>query len=110
MRAWYVALTGIGVWHFVGGWARWMGWTSVAAESGPRRGSKVMYLGSEAGMKEMRGRRRRRWIIRGLAAAGTVLWLAGGMGVVGRAGLGSGWEARNWDELYRQVPGLGRFL
>lgn len=110
MRAWYVVFVGIGVWHIVGGWAHWMGWKSIGPDSGPRRGSKAMYLGSEKGMKEMKGRRRRRWIINGLAVAGTALWLSGGLGIVGRAGLGSGWEGRNWDELYRQVPGLGRFL
>lgn len=111
MRTGYVVFVGIGVWHFVGGWAQWMGWkTADAPDLGSRRGSKAMYLGSEKGMKEMKAKRRRRWIVNGLAAAGTVLWLSGALGVLGRAGIGSGWEARNWDELYRQVPVLGRFL
>jgi len=34
----------------------------------------------------------------------------GGLGVVGRGGLGSGWEAKNWDSLYSRVPIFGEIL
>ncbi|PGH22997.1 hypothetical protein AJ80_02912 [Polytolypa hystricis UAMH7299] len=117
MGVMYVGLVGVGVWHFVGGWAKWIGWgRRSSSSSGVRRGAgksegvNGRYLGSVRGSEAFRTRRRRRWVVRGLVVAGTALWIAGGLGVVGRGGAGSAWEARNWDKIYAHVPLLGRYL
>ncbi|KAI9885323.1 MAG: Trimeric GatFAB AmidoTransferase(AdT) complex subunit [Watsoniomyces obsoletus] len=38
------------------------------------------------------------------------VWLAGGLGVVGRGGLVTGWVGRGYDELYKRIPLIGRWL
>ncbi|EXJ69079.1 uncharacterized protein A1O5_08014 [Cladophialophora psammophila CBS 110553] len=56
------------------------------------------------------GRIRRIWrrrIVNGVAATMASLWIAGGLGVVGTAGRGIGWEASHWDKIYRAVPVIG---
>jgi Protein of unknown function (DUF1691) len=103
-RPFYIAFVAVGVWHTVGGWAAWMGWKVTT--SWTNDGS----IGSIKRNEKTQKRRRVRWIVQGIAALGTALWLAGGMGVVGRSGRGSGWEAKNWDELYRNVPAIGCWL
>ncbi|EEQ29960.1 hypothetical protein McanMca71_006234 [Microsporum canis] len=116
MGAWYAALTGIGVWHFVGGWAWWFGWREVLVtrKTAPSRtsssGANGGYLGSQKGTELYQRKKRRRWIVNGLSLAGTTLWLAGGLGVIGTGGLGVGWEAKGWDAVYSQVPLLGSLL
>ena len=116
MTSYYVVLVGVGVWHVVGGWAWWTGWKREEGsvdrhhDHGPTSGANGGYLGSAAGSEAYRRRRRVRWTITGIAAAGTVLWLAGGLGVVGRGGWGAGWEAKGWEKIYSQVPLLGRYL
>ncbi|KAK2781099.1 hypothetical protein FQN53_000790 [Emmonsiellopsis sp. PD_33] len=110
----YVGLVGLGVWHFVGGWAWWMGWRKAA--EGPKKLGKSAgvnggLLGSVRGGSEFLGRSRKVWwVVNGLAFVGAGLWLAGGLGVIGDGGLGSGWEAREWDKIYAEVPVLGKFL
>ncbi|EER28267.1 hypothetical protein D8B26_004586 [Coccidioides posadasii str. Silveira] len=111
--AWYVAFVGIGVWHFVGGWAHWMGWREMATldrAMEKRRGATAGFLGNPQQVERLHRQKRRRWIIAGSTVAGTALWLSGGLGVVGRGGLGSGWEAKTWDNIYSQIPLLGPYL
>lgn len=115
MGSYYIALVGAGVWHVVGGWAWWMGWRGAASglavkTRGQTSGANGGYLGSAAGSELMRQKKRRWWIINGLVIAGTGLWLAGGLGVIGEGGPGSGWEAKNWDMIYSQVPLIGKYL
>ncbi|KAF3480985.1 uncharacterized protein GIQ15_06332 [Arthroderma uncinatum] len=114
MGIWYAALTGVGVWHFVGGWAWWFGWREVLvtkkAASGRLPGANGGYLGSEKGAELYQRKKRRRWIVNGVSLVGTALWLAGGLGVIGTGGLGMGWEAKGWDAVYSQVPLLGGLL
>ncbi|EZG08100.1 hypothetical protein H106_02586 [Trichophyton rubrum CBS 735.88] len=117
MGAWYAALTGIGVWHFVGGWAWWFGWREVLVtkRTAPSHGSSASganggYLGSQKGTELYQRKQRRRWIVNGTSLVGTALWLAGGLGIIGTGGLGVGWEAKGWDALYSQVPLLGGLL
>lgn len=110
---WYFAFIGIGVWHFVGGWAWWMGWrerSRLDREKEKRLGTTAGFLGNPGEMEVLRRRKRRTWIIRGLVLAGTALWLAGGVGVVGRGGFGSGWEAKTWDSIYSRIPLIGPYL
>lgn len=49
-------------------------------------------------------------MVYGMAAIGTAVWLAGALGTIGRAGAGAGWQAKSWNELYRQVPVIGEWL
>lgn len=56
------------------------------------------------------GQLRKKWrgrFINGIAALTAALWIAGGLGVVGRSGKGVGWEATNWDKIYKAVPLIG---
>lgn len=94
----YAALVGVGAWHFVGGAAKWL---TVSPE----------YV-SENGDYGRVKRKRRGWIINGVAAVVAGLWMLGGLGVVGKGGTGAGtgWEVRAWDELYRSVPVFGQRL
>lgn len=105
----YPVFVAAGVWHFVGGCAAWMGWrvTTARRERGTSRKGSVRYPNGDL---RIRRQRRRWWVVNGLAALGASLWLAGGLGITGRAGLGAGWEAKSWNEIYRQVPILGVWL
>jgi succinate dehydrogenase/fumarate reductase cytochrome b subunit len=56
------------------------------------------------------GQLKRKWrgrIINGIAAITAAVWIAGALGVVGRSGKGVGWEASNWDKIYKAVPLVG---
>ncbi|PGH17516.1 hypothetical protein AJ79_01116 [Helicocarpus griseus UAMH5409] len=111
MNLGYVAFVGVGVWHFAGGWAWWMGWRSAAEPESrvmENKGPNGGLLGSkEVGSEWRRKVRKARWVVNGVAAVGALVWLAGGLGVVGRGGLGSGWEGRGWDRIFKEMPLLG---
>ncbi|KAF1920738.1 hypothetical protein BDU57DRAFT_509172 [Ampelomyces quisqualis] len=89
----FTALVGIGVWHFVWGAAKWMGFAP----------SQVPAYESQKTLV-----RKRRWYsINAISAVVTTLWLAGGLGVVGRDGKVIGWIGKEYDDLYRYIPFLG---
>jgi len=91
----FTALVGVSVWHMTWGWAKWMGWTP----------SQVVTGGLESGL-----RRKKRWyLINAVAALSTIVWLVGGLGVVGRGGETVGWQAGVYDSLYKQIPLFGRW-
>ena len=46
----------------------------------------------------------------GVAAAMAGLWFAGSFGVVARGGAATGWVAKQYDEMYRLVPVIGKWL
>ncbi|KAJ5468712.1 hypothetical protein N7475_006464 [Penicillium sp. IBT 31633x] len=105
----YLFFVTASVWHFVGGWATWMGWrVTTARKDHSQKGS----LGGYLGFSEQKSKRQRKmwWVVNGVAAAGAALWLAGALGIVGRAGEGAGWEAKGWNEMYSQVPFIGQWL
>ncbi|KAH6705229.1 hypothetical protein BKA61DRAFT_617157 [Leptodontidium sp. MPI-SDFR-AT-0119] len=79
----YAALVAVGAGHFVWGIARWNGWIPVGSDKKAKR---------------------RWWTINGIAVALGALWMAGGLGVVGRGGLESGWIGKGYDNLYSKVP------
>lgn len=108
----YIIFVAAGVWHIVGGWAAWRGWRVTTARKSRGEGHVIHggYLGYMESQEQQKRRRRMWWIVNGIAALGTALWLAGGLGVVGYGGKGSGWEAKNWDELYKNVPVIGAWL
>ncbi|KAI9681543.1 MAG: hypothetical protein M1817_002828 [Caeruleum heppii] len=92
----YALLTGVGALHFVWGAARWMGWAPAQM--------------SGVGQEAERRRRRRRWVVNAVSAVVAGLWMAGGLGVVGRGGETKGWLGRGYDALYRRIPVIGRWI
>jgi hypothetical protein len=76
-------LVGIAAGHFVWGIARWNGW---------------VLWGNDKKAK------RRWWVINGAAVTAAGLWMAGGLGIVARAGKADGWVGKGYDELYAKVP------
>lgn len=93
--AFYIAVAAS---HFVWGGSKWLGLLPENVGVGWDNYSREKW------------QRTRRWVINGVAATVAALWMAGGLGVVGRGGLGRGWEAKVWDELYRSVPVIGRWM
>jgi len=91
----FSAMIAVGTWHVVWGWARWLGLA-------PRQG--------QSSTAEQALIKRRRWYqVNGVAAGLASLWMGGGLGVVGTAGKVAGWVGREYDELYRALPILGRW-
>jgi hypothetical protein len=92
----YAVMVSVASWHFVGGAAKFL---KASTEY-------VTGFGEEGRQK----RQRRSWLINGIAALVAAGWIAGGLGVIGRAGAGTGWEAKNWDAILQQVPLLGNYM
>lgn len=111
-NVYYLVFVAAGVWHIVGGWATWMGWKVTSARQTRGQGKSLHggYLGYMESPEQTKRKRKMWWIVHGIAAMGTAIWLAGALGVVGRGGPGAGWEAKNWDALYRHVPVVGSWL
>ncbi|KAJ5872020.1 uncharacterized protein N7529_004373 [Penicillium soppii] len=110
-NAFYFFFVTASVWHFVGGWATWMGWRVTTARK--ERGQKASLdglLGFSDSNTRSKRQRKMWWVVNGVAAAGAAFWLAGALGIVGRAGEGVGWEAKGWNEMYSQVPIIGGWL
>lgn len=92
----YVPLVGIMSWHFAWGWAKWLGWSPAQVAEGGYGG-------------EMR--RKRRWYaINAISAGLAALWMAGGLGIVGRGGPAHGWLAKEYDGLFARIPVFGKWL
>ncbi|KAG9192810.1 hypothetical protein G6011_11544 [Alternaria panax] len=92
----FTALVGVGVWHVVWGAAKWLGWAP----------SQVKMTEDDRALV-----RKRRWYaINGISAALTALWLAGGLGVVGKDGKMVGWVGKEYDELYKYLPIVGKWV
>lgn len=109
----YLIFVAAGVWHMVGGWAAWMGRrvTTVRTERGRSKGSLEGLLENPTHNEQRTKKQRRtKWVVYGIAAVGTSIWLAGALGIVGRAGAGAGWEAKSWNKIYSQVPVIGAWL
>jgi hypothetical protein len=79
----YAALVSVAAGHFVWGIARWNNWIPVGKD---------------------RKARRRWWILHGISTAVAALWMAGGLGIVGRGGKADGWIGKGYDDLYSKVP------
>jgi hypothetical protein len=91
----FTALVSVGAWHITWGWAKWLGLCPT----------QVTYTDSTRHI-----RKKRRWYSINLVSAVVAgLWLAGGLGVVGRDGTTEGWIGREFDQLYNSVPLLGMF-
>lgn len=108
----YVVFVATSVWHLVGGLATWLGVrvTTARTERGQAL-SKSTTIGILGESKDEAARRRKnRWLVHGVAALVTAVWLAGGLGIVGRGASGSSWEVQSWDKLYSSVPVIGEWL
>ncbi|KAF2871937.1 hypothetical protein BDV95DRAFT_493248 [Massariosphaeria phaeospora] len=90
----FTALVGIGTWHITWGWAKWLGLSPTQVKESESRRNLI---------------KKRRWYgINAVSALVTALWLAGGLGIVGRGGKTDGWIGREFDQLYDTMPILGR--
>ncbi|KAI9833709.1 MAG: hypothetical protein M1826_006800 [Phylliscum demangeonii] len=87
--------------HVVWGAAKWLAVTPATVVGG-----RLDAPSAEA----TRRRRRRGWALNAGAALLAAVWLAGGLGVVARAGPARGWVAAAYDDLLRHVPVIGRGL
>lgn len=89
----FTVLVSVASWHFVWGAAKWMG--LAPSQVSPHESQKSIV-------------RKRRWYsINGASALVAGLWLAGGLGIIGRDGKVVGWIGKEYDELYRYIPFLG---
>ncbi|KAL9056077.1 MAG: hypothetical protein Q9162_003139 [Coniocarpon cinnabarinum] len=82
--------------HIVWGWSKWLGVAPTERAQGEPS-------------EETLERKTRWWAVWGVSAGVVGLWMAGGLGVVGRAGLDGrtgGWVGRVYDGVYRQLPGF----
>lgn len=106
----YLPFVATGAWHIVGGWATWMGWRVTTTRNG--RSNKGSLAGYLVDPKSQRARRQRKmwWMVNGVTAIGAAIWLTGALGIIGRAGEGSAWEAKSWNEMYSRVPIIGQWL
>lgn len=92
----FTLLLTVGCFHITWGWAKWLSFTP----------DQVTAVGEERQIQK-----KRRWyIINGLAAATTALWMAGSFGVIARGGAATGWVGKLYDEMYRRVPIVGKWL
>ncbi|GAM82440.1 hypothetical protein ANO11243_004200 [Dothideomycetidae sp. 11243] len=92
----FASLIIIGVSHTTWGMAKWL-------RLAPTQTAGV---GREGQLRK----KRRWWLINVTAAAISALWLAGGIGVIGRGGEASGWVGREYEELYRAIPVVGKWM
>ncbi|KPI37484.1 uncharacterized protein AB675_10390 [Cyphellophora attinorum] len=94
----YAAMLSVASWHFVGGAAKYLKLSREYVTDGGDWGA--------------RRRRRRGWIINAISAAVAGAWIAGGLGVIGRAKNGGwrSWETVNWDKIYQAVPVVGKWM
>lgn len=92
----FSALLTVGCLHITWGYAKYFGWTPV----------QVTAVGAERELQK-----KRRWYtINGIAAALIGLWMAGSFGVIAQAGPAPGWLGKQYDELYKMIPVVGRWL
>jgi hypothetical protein len=91
----FSALVGVGAWHFAWGWAKWLNLTPPQV--------------TDTESKRHLVKKRRWYAINGVSAVLAGLWLAGGLGIVGRGGKTGGWIGREFDELYNAMP-LSRLI
>jgi hypothetical protein len=87
----YMGLISVASGHVVWGWAKWLGLTPT---------------GGNHGVEGRKKDKRRWWMINATAVVTAMLWMAGGLGVVGRGGRANGWVGKGYDEILAHVPVL----
>ncbi|KAE8362481.1 S-adenosyl-L-methionine-dependent methyltransferase [Aspergillus caelatus] len=83
-NVYYAVLAAVGMWHIIGGWATWMGWRVTTAQKGRgcKKGSLECYLGYTESEEQVKRKRKMRWVVNGVAAVKTAVWLAGALGIL----------------------------
>lgn len=90
------ALVLVGSYHFTWGWAKWLGVTPDYVRETGAEGQLI---------------RKRRWyLVNGVAAAIAGVWLAGGLGVIGTGGAAEGWLGKEYDALIGRIPILAKMF
>jgi len=92
----FTALLTLGVSHVTWGWAKWLGYTPDQT--------------TEMGAERELVRKRRWYIINGVTLAVLALWMAGGLGVIGRGGEAPGYVGRMYDAMYQRIPIIGKWM
>lgn len=92
----FAALIGVTVFHSTWGMAKWLGYTPDQANA--------------PGGDRQLAKKRRWYIINGVAASVMALWMAGGFGVVGRGGEAAGWVGNLYDSMYEKIPVVGKWI
>jgi hypothetical protein len=49
-------------------------------------------------------------VLNAVSAVVSAIWLAGGVGIVGRGGAVGGWVGREYDALYSHIPLIGNYM
>jgi len=80
----YTVMLCLAAGHMTWGWAKWLNLTPAGTDSN----------------------RRRWWQLNASSMLFAASWMAGGFGVVARAGKASGWMGKDYDMLYDQIPFL----
>lgn len=98
----YTGLIGLACGHMVWGWAKWIGLAPLAGWKADLK--SVGSTNHRAEDVRRRKRRRRIWLwVNGTAIVVSLVWAAGGLGVVARGGRMEGWVGKVYDEMYAAV-------
>ncbi len=92
----FTLLITIGSFHVTWGWAKWLGLTPDQT--------------TVTGYDRQMTKKRRWYIINGVATAIAGLWMAGSFGVVAKGGEAFGWAGKLYDEMYQRIPLVGRYM
>lgn len=93
----YTGLLLVGCGHMVWGAAKWLGYAPTA----------MSWSGSGSKAIDKKTRQRRRmvwWGLHGATFGAFVVWAAGGLGIVARGGLTTGWVGKLYDDLLDKIP------
>ncbi|KAF5512276.1 hypothetical protein CGCA056_v012360 [Colletotrichum aenigma] len=93
----YTGLLLVGCGHMVWGAAKWLGYAPTA----------MGWSGSGSKAIDKKTRQRRRmvwWGLHGATFGAFVVWAAGGLGIVARGGLTTGWVGKLYDDLLDKIP------
>lgn len=92
----FAALIIVGVAHSTWGMAKWLRLAPT----------QVAGIGKEGKLRQ----KKRWWGVNATAAAIAGLWLAGSFGVVAKGGVATGWVGREYEELYKAIPIVGKWM
>lgn len=67
-------------------------------------GLTPIFAGLGHGGENGKAGKRRWWVVNGVVALLAGVWMAGGLGVVGRGGRSTGWVGKGFDELFAKIP------
>ncbi|KAH8689799.1 S-adenosyl-L-methionine-dependent methyltransferase [Talaromyces proteolyticus] len=76
----YILFVATSVWHMVGGLATWMGIRVTTVRTERDQTHKTGILGETR--PDQQKRRKNKWLVHGIAALTTAIWLAGGLGIL----------------------------